>query len=143
MPRHVDLGDHLDTEFARERDDAGNRLLAVKAATALSAGAELRRNGQSNTAPGADTRKLWKSVDLNPPGLILRKMPVEAVQLVPGENTQELFDLACRKELAGDIEMATRQAIAGSSSMLPAAGKTKCWRNKRLPRKICPRVMRP
>ncbi len=56
-------------------------------------------------APGADRRQLGIGVDLDTPGLVVGQMPVEPVELVPGEDLQEPLDLGGPVELPGDIEM--------------------------------------
>ena len=105
MAGHVDLRHHLDAEPAGQRDDLADRRLAVVAAGALRPRAEQRRHFQPMAAPGADFRQLRIGVDLDAPGLVVRQMPVEAVELVPGEDFQEARDLGAAVELPRDIEM--------------------------------------
>ena len=82
-----------------------DRRLAVVAARRPRPRAEQGRNRQAVAAPGADRRQLGIGVDLDAPGLVVGEMPVEAVELVPGEDFQEPLDLGGRVELPRHVEM--------------------------------------
>ena len=105
MAGNVDLGHHGDAEARGIGDDLADRRLGVVAAHRLGARAEQRGHREAMAAPGADLGERRIGLDLDPPGLVIGEMPVEAVQLVPGEDAQEGLDLAGRIELARHVEM--------------------------------------
>ena len=76
-------------------------------------------------APGADLGQRRIGVDLDAPGLIVGEVPVEPVELVPGEDLQELLDLGGAVELARHVEMRRR------ASRAPAHQDFACGRKKK------------
>ena len=105
MAGHVDLRHDVDAEPSGKRHDLADRGLAVIAAVTLGARAEQRRDGRPWPRQAPISVELRIGVDLDAPGFVVGQVPVEAVQLVPGEDAQELRDLGRAVELPGDVEM--------------------------------------
>ena len=113
MAGNVDFRDHFDAETSGERHEAAHRVFCVEAAIFLRAGAEQRRNGQAVAAPRADLGQRRIGVDFDAPGLVVGQMPVEAVELVPGHDGEELADLGGGVKLPRRVKMAAAPCHGG------------------------------
>ena len=110
MARHIDLRNDLDAEILAHRDDVADGVLGVIAAGFIRRRAEQRRHRLAMTAPGGDLRQLRIGLDLDPPSLVVREVPVQHVELVPGQDSDELLDLLAREEPPRHVEVAAAPA---------------------------------
>ena len=100
-------------------------VFRVVAARGSRAGAEQRRQRHAVAAPRADLRQFRIGIDLDPPALVVRQVPVETVHLVPGQDVEEPADLGRGVELARHVEMRAAPARFGRILDLAAGGKQK------------------
>src|SRR5204863_10177310 len=68
------------------------------------------RRGHRVLAERADAGELRVLLDLDPPALVLREVPVEDVELVEREKIEVLEDELLRQEVPADVEMAPAPA---------------------------------
>ena len=88
-------------------------VFRVEAAVFFRAGAEQRRDGKAVAAPCADAGQRRIGVNLDAPCLVVRQVPVEAVELVPGHDGEELADFGGGIELPRRVEMAAAPGHGG------------------------------
>ena len=107
VARHLDFRDDGHEPFLRVGDDVADLVLGVKAAVAPSVAVEL-------LAPVTDVRlvpvcrdlgKARVRIDLDPPALVLRQVPVKAVDLVSGEHVDVVLHEVRPKEVTGNIQV--------------------------------------
>src|SRR5262245_28180067 len=79
------------------------------------------------TAPRGDRCEFWIGIDFDAPSFVVRQMPVEAVELVPGENVEEALNFGCAVELPRHIEMAAPPAACRIVANLAF-----CWKDEDL-----------
>ncbi|MCY1229735.1 hypothetical protein D9M72_421120 [compost metagenome] len=109
---NVDLRHDIDVKCACLRDDRLDVSLAVEAADGFCTIAELRQQRLIWAAQHTKRRQLRKRLDLQAPRLVVRQVPVEDVELEPGEDIDQPRHIGGRIKLAGYIEMAAAPAVA-------------------------------
>src|SRR6185437_1988494 len=82
-------------------------------------------------APGADFGQRGKGIDLDPPGLVVGKMPVETVELAPGHELEETLHFGRGVELPRDVEVTAAPAVSGGIDDAAARREGKGLREKR------------
>ena len=102
---HVDFRDDLDMALRRVLDNFANLLLRV----VLRRGVYVRVR-----APAAHAREIRVGLDLYPPALRVRQVPVEAVELEPGHLVEQPFDLLHSEEMPCLVEHETAPGEARS-----------------------------
>src|SRR5690606_19392952 len=93
---------------------------AVKPAAAFGPRTEQRRDRHAVATPGGVPRQFGIGVDLDPPRLVVAEVPVQDIELVPGEDGEELLDLLARIKAPRHVEMTA--APAHFRRVLDAAG---------------------
>ena len=127
MPRHLDLGDDGDEAGLGIRDDLPGIVLRIEPAVTLAVELRVpaRTADQRFLPPSANLGQPRILLDLEPPALVLGKVPVEDVELVEGQEVDVLLHELLRHEVARDIEMAAspsepRTIFDGDGRDLPA-----------------------
>jgi hypothetical protein len=139
----IDLRDDLDTERRCMGDDLANIDLRIEAADRLAPLPSCGRSGSSGPRRNADRRQLRIGLDLKPPRLVIGQVPMEDVELEPGEDVDQPLDVGDRIELAGDIEMASAPAVARLVRNRAGIGKRKVLGWLRAPSSSCASDVRP
>ena len=103
MARHLDLGNDRDETVGRIAHDFPRLVLRIESAVRH----RVVRRGRVQIATVAErayARQLRIFLDLDPPALILRQVPVEAIDLVHGQNVDELLDVVHREKVPAHVE---------------------------------------
>ncbi|ENN84750.1 hypothetical protein RHSP_08534 [Rhizobium freirei PRF 81] len=95
----IDLRHDLDAECGGMSDDLAHVILRVEAADRFGAIAELRQQRLVRPAQNAGGRQLRIGADLQSPCLIVRQVPMEDVELQPGENVEQAQDICLGSKL--------------------------------------------
>ncbi len=69
-------------------------------------------------------------IDFHAPGFVVRQVPMEAVELVPGENAEQLLDFSPAIELTGNVEMKATPSHGWLVAYLAFDGEAECVRIK-------------
>src|SRR6185369_1461837 len=113
--RHLDLGDDRDVPDGGVRHELAHLLLSVEATVGRAiadVGIEvLPYDGL--LPPGAHLGEARVPLDLQPPALVVRQMQVEGIELVEGEEVDELLDELRRVEPARHVQENAAIAEAG------------------------------
>ena len=102
MPRQLDLGDHIDVSRLGISNDIPDLILRIKPLNRPPVALENRRiNALMTLWPlRPDLGQLRIFLDLDPPTLIVRQMPVKLVEFVLRQQIDVLFDERNRHEMA-------------------------------------------
>ncbi len=92
-------------------EEAAHLVLRVVAGIGLGGAARLGDHLLPGAALRADVDEFGDRLDLQPPALVVGQVPLEDVQLVPGEDVEMAGDRGERIELARDVEMAAAPGV--------------------------------
>ena len=101
----VDLWDYGYTAFGGVVDYFFHLFLGVEAAVSYSVAAAPVLAHHGAASPGTNLRQARIALDLHPPALVLREVPVEAVQLVCGHYVQVTLCLFYAPEMAARVKV--------------------------------------
>ncbi len=107
---HFHFRDHLDVAFGRVRHDVADLRLGVEAAVFR----RFRLRGGGGRAAASYAREARVFADFDAPALVVREVPVEGVEFVPGHPVEHGLDELDGLEVAGGVEHQAAPGVCGA-----------------------------
>ena len=108
VARHLDLGDDGDVALGGIAHDVANLLLRKEIGAignAVVGGRAQTVADEGLVALRSEGSQLGIAFDLDAPPLVIRQVPMEAVELVGGQDVEVAFHLLDREEVAHDVHV--------------------------------------
>src|SRR5688572_7934629 len=108
MAGNINLRQYFDISFFRILDDFFNVFLSIKSSVRCSLawllgliGAKISCAGYT---PRTHFRQLGEALDLDPPSVIIREMPMKAVEFIARHLVQVFLDVFLRKKVTAYVK---------------------------------------